>query len=146
MVRVHVEGRPLIDVQWRHLAAAADHTYSMCKTGARQYIRWLRAVYISLAMPPAGDRACMADHAHAYHACACACIPMPHAGRRHAYIRDIYEARIYTRDIYHARTRLHLQAEDRVEVGVAVGGLIDDLAPVESLLVRALGLPLEQPW
>ena len=58
----------------------------------------------------------------------------------------MYEARIYTRDIYHARTRVHLQAEDRVEVGVAVGGLIDDLAPVESLLVRALGLPLEQPW
>ena len=88
----------------------------------------------------------MADHAPAYHACACACIPMPHAGRRHAYIRDIYEARIYTRDIYHARTRVHLQAEDRVEVGVAVGGLIDDLAPVERLLVRPLGLPLEQPW
>ena len=86
----------------------------------------------------------MADHAPAYHACAC--IPMPRRGRRHAYIRDIYEARIYTRDIYQARTRVHLQAEDRVEVGVAVGGLIDDLAPVESLFVRALGLPLEQPW
>ena len=58
----------------------------------------------------------------------------------------IYEARIYTRDIYHARTRVHLQAEDRVEVGVAVGGLVDDLAPVERLLVSPLRLPLEQPW
>ena len=34
-----------------------------------------------------------------------------------------------------------LQAEDRLEVGVPVRGLIDDLAPVERLLVRTLGLP-----
>ena len=36
-----------------------------------------------------------------------------------------------------------LQAEDRLEVGVPVRGLIDNLAPVERLLVRTLGLPFE---
>jgi len=36
-----------------------------------------------------------------------------------------------------------LQAEDRSEVGVPVRGLIDNLAPVERLLVRTLGLPFE---
>eukprot|EP00964_Phaeocystis_antarctica_P005765 scaffold3145_cov54-Phaeocystis_antarctica.AAC.1 len=40
----------------------------------------------------------------------------------------------------------HLQAEDRLQVGVAVRGLVHDLTPVEGLLVGPLRLPLEQPF